>query len=24
LVPAMLSSWLAHLYADEPQVVHSA
>jgi hypothetical protein len=24
LVPAMLSSWLAHLYADEPQPVHSA
>lgn len=24
MVPAMLSSWLAHLYADEPQAVHSA
>ena len=24
LVPAMLSSWLAHLYADEPQPVPSA
>jgi hypothetical protein len=24
MVPAMLSSWLAHLYADEPQPVHSA
>ncbi len=23
LVPAMLSSWLAHKYADEPQPVHS-
>ena len=24
MVPAMLSSWLAHKYADEPQPVHSA
>lgn len=23
MVPAMLSSWLAHRYADEPQAVHS-
>ena len=23
MVPAMLSSWLAHKYADEPQAVHS-
>ncbi|MCA6114678.1 DUF5413 family protein [Bradyrhizobium sp. WSM 1738] len=23
MVPAMLSSWLAHKYADEPQTVHS-
>jgi len=23
LVPAMLSSWLAHKYADEPQAAHS-
>ena len=23
LVPAMLSSWLAHKYVDEPQPVHS-
>ena len=24
MVPATLSSWLAHKYADAPQVVHSA
>jgi hypothetical protein len=24
LTPAMLSSWLAHKYADEPQQVHAA
>jgi hypothetical protein len=23
MVPAMLSSWLAHKYADEPQALHS-
>jgi multisubunit Na+/H+ antiporter MnhB subunit len=23
LVPAIISSWLAHKYADEPQPVHS-
>ena len=23
MVPAMLSSWLAHIYADEPRAVHS-
>ena len=23
MMPAMLSSWLAHKYADEPQAVHS-
>jgi hypothetical protein len=23
MVPAMLSSWLAHRYADAPQPVHS-
>jgi hypothetical protein len=23
LVPAMLSSWLAHRYADTPQAAHS-
>ena len=24
MVPAMMSSWLAHKYADEPQAVHPA